>query len=386
MSPRTLTPIELTLQELRHRWLSTLALMLVFAVAVALVLGIEWIGQAAAKETRRVQRDLGFNLRILPESADPNEFLLRGYTTSTMDLKVVHTLAERKTVSYNHLVATLQQPKSLQDLTVIFTGVSETMFPPGKKKPPMSPTIPAGKTRVGFAVAAATGWHAGQQIELMGKPFEVIQVVAETGGVDDLRVWLSLEDAQKLLSMPGQISEIRAIDCLCLDPEDNPKLQLKQEIESVAPGTQVMMMQTIATARSRQRRMIDGVTEQSVPVIMGCCGLCVLAFSVYNVRQRFQEFAVLGAMGRSPGTIGLMVILRTLICALSGAAIGGAVALFACRVAIPELFPVTGKKFLATWLDFWWVATTMLLIAAAASIAPIAYAHSQDVAKLLRSE
>ena len=53
----------------------------------------------------------------------------------------------------------------------------------------------------------------------------------ESGSEDDVRIFAHLHDAQELLKLEGQINEIKALNCLCLDPTQDPLEVLGSEAE-----------------------------------------------------------------------------------------------------------------------------------------------------------
>lgn len=329
--------------ELTYRWVSTIAMVLVVAIGVGASLTVAWINRAAVAETKRIQRDLGFNLMVLPADADLDHFRLRGYSDATMAEDVAKQLVGADTVAYNHVVATLTREHKIADGRVLLTGISDTLFPPGKKKPPMSPSIPQGQVRLGSAVADRLAAEAGDALELGRLEVTVECVVAETGGIDDLRVWMELSDAQEVLGESGRISEVRAIDCLCLQPEDDPQAQLRREIARIVPGTQVVLRSQMATARAKQRTLATGLATR-VPLLVSISASVTLgALALYNVRQRQGEFAIQTALGVGRSRLLGLVGLRLIVCVLIGSLVGAILAYLLSSRLIPEMFQVTGR-------------------------------------------
>src|SRR5690606_8718590 len=110
------------------------------SVAVALYVALAMTSEASQRETRRVTRDLGFNLRIIPREADEFDFYNRGYSEHTMPESFVARMAEHENLSYEHLVATLQQRVEIRGVSVILVGVAPSISGEGKK--PMQYEIP----------------------------------------------------------------------------------------------------------------------------------------------------------------------------------------------------------------------------------------------------
>ena len=70
------SPLQNILSEGWHSRLNSALVLLALTGAVALLTAVSLLTAAAERETRRVVRDLGFNLRILPKETDPERFFL----------------------------------------------------------------------------------------------------------------------------------------------------------------------------------------------------------------------------------------------------------------------------------------------------------------------
>ena len=102
---------DLILRELRHHWANALLVTLGLVIAVALLVAVKMTTAAAERETRRVMRDLGFNLRIIPRATDMDHFWTHGFSDQTMPEEAVRRLAASHGVflSFNHLTPALEE-------------------------------------------------------------------------------------------------------------------------------------------------------------------------------------------------------------------------------------------------------------------------------------
>ena len=374
----------LTLRELQHRPFSFAAGVAWVALAVATCLIVAALHSAAVQETTRVQRDLGFNLRIIPAASDADSFLLQGYADETMPEEIVHRLANHKTLAYNHLVATLHGKVELASKPALLTGLSPTLFPPGSKKPPMSPTIDEGTAHLGSKIAHRLGVKKGDHFQLADQSVEVARVAPESGTQDDLRVWVPLEMAQRILGKQGDINEIQAIDCLCLSPEENPRELLQREIGKIAPEAQVVMLEKLATARARQRQMITKLASAAIPIVVlaGAAGLALLSW--LNVRGRTSEIGLLRVLGHSSATIAALVFGKAALTGLLGAALGISIAYLTASDWVAKLYPVTGGKYEFDTALAWQALALAPFIACAAAALAASLAVTQDPSVVLR--
>jgi cell division protein FtsX len=373
-------------KEMRFRSFSTLLGVLTVTTAVGLVVLFLTTAEAAERATRRVQRDLGLNLRIVPARTDPEEFWLRGYSDHTMPDTLLKQLAARPNVSINHLVGVLQRPVRVGTTTVLLTGVTASVNTPGRAEARMRQVVKPGTVELGFEAARLLKLGRGDALELNGHRFVVAQTLLEKGTEEDLRVYGNLADVQKALGLPGQVNEIRAIDCLCLLPADEPLEQLRRELGPHLSGARILLDRDRAAARAAQRQLVEGHMGFLIPAVLVGAAVCVAALTMSNVRSRWQEVGLLRALGRAPSAILILFIGKALAVGLAGAALGCAAGTALAVWCGPDIFqlsaaavrPLPGLILLAMLLA---PAVTAL-----ASLAPAMLAATLDPADVLRGE
>lgn len=337
----------LVTRELWHRRWQALLSCLGVTLAVAHFVVFLVTGDASEKETRRLVRDLGYNLRLIPADSDLADYHRLGFSSATMPQSHVDVLAGTKGLSYNHLLATLQGEVEVGGRTLLLTGISSEAAPPGKKKPSMIFAIKPGEVHVGYEAARALDLQRGNELTLAGSPFRVVAVLGEQGSRDDIRLHVCLADAQKILNLPDRINEIRALDCLCLDPSDDPVRQLRAELHELLPDVHILQLTAIATARARARRTQERYFELFVPLVLGLGLAWVGLLAFLNVRARTAELGTLKALGFSGASIGGLILARAALIGSIGAVAGFFIGNFAGLHFIPQLFPETARS--ATW-------------------------------------
>lgn len=246
--------LSLIYKEIIHRKFNFLLSLLAVTIAVALFISFFTAGKASNRETARLMLSMGFNLHIIPNGTDMNEFLLTGLTNKTMPEGYLKKLASQKGFSYNHLLAILQRKISWRGFEVILTGLAPEVCLPGLKRPPMVNPIEPGTAYVGYILADKLGLKEGNTIEIKGKALKIAKCLFEQGGVDDIRIQCHLKDAQEILKLHDQISEIQAVDCLCFVSTNDPVAILRKEIASVLPEARIFQMRPIAMARINKGR------------------------------------------------------------------------------------------------------------------------------------
>ncbi|MCC6234002.1 MAG: FtsX-like permease family protein [Verrucomicrobiales bacterium] len=381
-----MSPLHLILKEIwHHRW-NSLWTALVLTAAVALLVAIRLTADAAERETRRVMRDLGFNLRIIPAGTDTAFLWSKGYPDLTMPESHARHLAEQKGVflTFNHLTATLRQRYPLARGEVILEGVSPSISDEGKK--PMGYSIPKGSLFLGHHAAQLLQAQRGQPVQLGGRTFQVERVLAESGTEDDIRVYAHLADAQAILNLPGRINEIQAVDCLCLTSDQDPLAQLRATLTQLLPGTQVLHVRALADARARQRQMAEKYAAFSVPLVLVIAALWVGAMAVLNVRQRRSEIGLWRALGHGGARLTTLFLGKAALLGAFASLLGATLGTVLALAYGPSIFHVTAAAI--TWNPKLILVALVVTpaFAAFAAFVPAMVALNQDPIETLRAD
>ena len=75
--------IPLIFKELAYRKANAVLAVIGVSMAVAVCVALSILSEASGRETRRIQRDIGFNLRIIPRETDMAQFYTSGYSQHT---------------------------------------------------------------------------------------------------------------------------------------------------------------------------------------------------------------------------------------------------------------------------------------------------------------
>ncbi len=383
-----MTLVGIIVRELRHHWVNALLGTLGLIIAVALLVSVRMTTEAAARETGRVMRDLGFNLRIIPRATDMDYFWTHGMSDQTMPEEAVKHLAEQHGVflSFNHLTPALEGRIDVEGRQVLFTGIGDTIVDPGGGKQPMGFRIKPGQVFLGPTIADRLVAKRGGVVRLGGREFTVERILGESGTEEDVRIYGTLSDVQAVLGQPGRINEIKAIDCLCLTADQDPLSQLRAVIEDVLPEARVLQLTAIADARARQRQMAERYARFAVPLVLlvGAGWLCLLTW--LNVRERRAEIGLWRALGHGSARIAGLLLGRATLLGLIGAALGFGLGTWIALSAGPEMFQVTAKSLRADTSLLLWAVLLTPAFAALASLFPTMLAVSQEPARTLRAD
>jgi putative ABC transport system permease protein len=356
------------------------------------------------KRTKRIMRDLGFNLRIVHKNTDLSR-LYASFVSFDMPESYVTTLAEAPEITkIVHLVATLKQMIELEGKPRLLVGFApEATQSHIEQKAPMGFQIKQGTVFLGHL--AGEGYKVGESIEVIGKSFEIVNILAPRGTRDeDIFVAMHLKDAQQLLEKEGLISEIVALGCKCKTVDRVQEIMA--QLEAVLPEARVVELSTRAIAREEQRQLVSkhyqqqmndyeagregirtvllGLNNQVIPLIVLVCVTWAGLLAWSNVRQRRTEIGLLRALGKNSTGIISLLLGKALIVGLLGGILGSLLGLaIASQLAQSELLAVSAENFQTPTLLLVATIGGAPLVAALASYLPTLIAVQQDPAVVL---
>ena len=381
----------LILKEIRHRKTNFMLGLLAVLTAIALFVAFVTTGRAYRRETRRVMRDMGQNLRIIPKETSIDEFWSVGFSEHTMPEEYVRRFASLEGFSYTHLTATLQKKVLWRDMNVILTGILPEVLPLDKQQQkPMTFSVKPGTVYVGFEPARRLGIKQGDEIDIFGKTFTVAKCLSISGSSDDIRIYGHLHDIQSILNLEGRINEIKALECLCIIESNKVAIDMlvlaETQLEQVLPEAKVILLQGIAEIRQKQRAAMEGYLAFLMPVIVVVCGAWIGALAMTNVRDRQQEIVIMRALGYGWRQITLLFLGKSVITGLLGAVLGFLVGTALALNFGPDIFKVTAKAIRPEYILLAFSLVAAPVFASICSFIPAAYAVTLDPAVTLREE
>ena len=370
--------------EATHRWVHSLLLFAALFIAAALPVAFHTTGGAAKRETSRLMRDLGYNVRILPKDAELTSYWAQGFADGALPEAAVQRFTTADDLSYNPLLAMLAGRVEFRDVSVLLTGLTAEVAPQTKKKGSMIFEVEPGTVHLGHAISEGVG--AGDQIELGGLQLKVAATLSEAGTIDDTRAWVHLSDAQRILDMPAVVNEIQALECYCADAGVDNLERLRAELETIVPEGQVLRMDAAAEVRERQRRLSEEYFELLLPWILAACAGVVALLTAINVRERRAEIGILRALGHGSGRIASLFLLKAACLGIDAAIAGFAAGSWLALEYGPAVFPVTAGKITVEWNLLTYAVIGLPLFAAFSALPSTLVAIMQDPAATLREE
>ena len=365
---------------------------------------------------RKQMKGLGFNIFIYPEGQEMAEVYSQGFASKTMPEEYVMKLANSEIVTVNHLLPRLTHKIKWeeQNRTAVVIGVrGEVPIAFKDPKKPLIDPVTKGELVMGYELHKSLNLEVGDRTTLMGREFKISKLHSERGTVDDITVWMNLEEAQDLLDKPGQINAILALECNC---ETIDRLgEIRAEISKILPGTQIIEKGSRALARAEARvhakktaikqraetlnsrnaqlanekDRLDNLRDSRenmfsvvVPFLVALCLVIVGVLSFANVRDRQAEIGIFRAMGVSGNRILVVFLGRAWLLGMSGVLIGILV-LLAGVIDFPSslgIMSLLGKK------NLLYTLVGVPILACGAAWLPSLVAAQKDPAEVLRHD
>jgi len=377
-------------------------------------------GKELQDSMRKITKGLGFNILILPQEQDLNEFYAQGTISSSMPEQLVDKLANSSIVTINHLLPMITRKIAWKerDQTILVTGTrGEVPIMHRDRKKPLLDQVPAGTMVVGYQVHTQQNLNKGDKVTMMGKEFTIEKMHPERGTVDDSTVWINLAEAQELFGMQNLVNAILALECNCAT--EDRVAEIRAEIAGILPGTQVIERGPSALARAEARNEakktavkaleqekaaareslaaeenyqaqlladLESTASILVPVVIiaGALGIALLAFG--NVRQRSNEIGVLRAIGLRAPQILWLFLGKALLIGLVGAGVGYGAG-FGIGTLWGDLPTAAGTSAHLFSAQVLFLAIVMaLVLSGVASWIPAMVAARQDPAVILQEE
>jgi hypothetical protein len=358
-------------------------------------------------DVRKLTKNMGFNVLILPRDADLARFYADDSPGSTFPETYAQRLVDSKVATLNHILPSLQQRVKWpeRERTVLLVGVRGEVWLKAAGQKPIQEAVAPGKLWLGHELHKTLSLKPGDRAAFMGREFTVDRCQAERGGKDDITVWMNLKDAQDLLNLPGRINAILALECNCATVDRLG--EVRSEIAKILPDTQAIEFQSQALARAEARNKAAALAREEidrerrareelgrrketlasvvVPLVWAAGGVWIGFLALFNVRERRAEIGLLRALGVGTFPILALVLARAKLTGLVGAVAGYAAGLAAVLLwnAGPEMKQAAAEMARPGIVLLVLVAAPLL--AGVAAWIPAALAARQDPAEVLRA-
>lgn len=356
-----------------------------------------------ADETRKLMRDMGFNLMIVHRGTNMADFWDKDFSTVDMPQEYVQRLAGAREITLvAHIVATLQQKIDWENRKVLLVGyLPETPQAHRGQKAPMGYRIEPGTAFLGYELGHER--EVGDVIRVRGKELKVARILEEQGSKEDITIAIHLDDAQEILDKEDRVNQILALGCRCAG-ERLPKV--RKELEAVLPETRVTEFRSIALARAEQRDLVaannkkleanlaehrSGVQQKieslaagTTPLVVLACAIWIGLLALANVRDRRGEIGIFRALGVGSAKIGFLFLGKACLQGVVGGAVGFCAGFGLAYLLGVHVLDVTPERLSIAKDIVLWTVVGAPAVSVMASYLPTLLSVVQDPATILR--
>jgi putative ABC transport system permease protein len=382
---------------------------LAILVGIAAIVSIKNVTFYSEKAVAKELDALGANILVLPKSASlqgyysadlqdeefPEEYVTR---LSSSDMQGLDNLSPKLSVPTEiegkRFTLTGILPKSEFQAKAAWQGAGIFSRPQGCgtvvvdttcNAPPIQETLvrrrvieTLGSTEalVGADVAAVLGLKEGQTIKLLGKPFNIIAVLPQTGTIDDSRIFVHLHTLQELTGKGSVLNAIEIVGCC-----NQISRGLVQKINKLLPDAKVVTITQVVDTQIKTNRMMSRLSLIFLAIIVLVGGASIANYMYANVFERRREIGTLMALGAGTSFILKMFLLKAFLLGLAGGLGGYALGTVLAVTLGPRL---AGIPVLPMWSLLIWGTGLSLAIALAASYFPARRAAHLDPSAVLQ--
>lgn len=300
----------LLLAQLRHRWLESAAVALLFAVVVAALIAHRSVVHSGETTIHALAHKLGENMLVLPKAMDLTAFYGLRYGSETLPADAPEAIRSSEVAEHVGFIRSqLYSNVTVRDVQVVLIG-EDTGWPADV----WTGAYPAV---VGREAARRLGLRVGNELLVEGVRLKVVQIVDVAGGELDDAILTTISAAQLITNRPGEVNAMRLGGCWCrLDIPD-----LAKKIEIIVPGSRAITAAGMIAAQrglvSTVRRYTGALYGVSIIMVVGT----ILALVASQLRRHRREIGLLHAIGAEPSALTLLYTFRAGL----GGAVGGVV-------------------------------------------------------------
>lgn len=311
-------------RQMTQKWPMTTMLFAMMAMLVALYVFIMNTNRFANRSMQLIMKNMGLNQILMPAQENPLDVYLCTKHQQLFPEAVADTLAKHTELLSKYYVALLQQRIELDGVEVVISGirpvkrVDETAEKAGMIKP-----VPPGQVRLGHVAARRLGREPGDVLNIHNESFQVERIFPERGTLDDCRVYLALDSAQRIFGAKDQVNAILSFECLHVGGslEEIHNYQ-HGKLQDILPGYRQYNISSVAEGRYHARK----TTRKYLRYVIGTISIiAILAIAIngfQDVSERRYETGVLISMGAGYGYVASLYLVKILFVATLASVVG----------------------------------------------------------------
>jgi len=336
--------------ELWKRKSQLISGLLAITLGIAVIVAIQSVSVVSEQNVARNLDNLGANILVLPQAASIDDYYTSDIDAPTLPMDYVERILTSTIAGVDNMSPKLTRRVKVGDQSIVLTGIlpkSEIASKPlwqssgligAELQAACAPnqsvnqshglederlqrksidTLNANDCLAGSQVAKRFNLSENGLMNIMGKDFNVVKILPETGTVDDDRIFANLRDVQQLLGIENQVSAIEIMGC-CNAISDG----LLSKLRNILPDTRVTTIGQIVSTQIETNQLMKKVTLVMLIIIFFVGGISIGNYIWANVNERKREIGILRMMGAERGTIYKMFLLKALILGIAGGILG----------------------------------------------------------------
>lgn len=334
--------LQISLREIVRRKRGLFLPMTAVLCVVSILVAVWTLRDASTQRVRRIMAQMGNNLLFIPKDASATDYyaVIGAQAEMTQDRAEFLASSCRITSAHaTHFVAKLQGRAKVNAAEIILTGFhvlrgGHRPGEPQRRRSFLDERLDYGDAIFGSEAAKLTGVKTGDAVSIEGRRFTVRQILQEFGVLDDLRVWIRLDEAQGIAGKPGMIHGVDALGCLCSGPYFD---RIAEETSRQLPELRMVHWRLVADTREKSRQAVEGIGAL-VAIIVALLGATAIWAAVSGeLRERRGEMGVLSAMGAGGWRLFALFVPKLLIIGTAGGILGWCVGTLLAAGAGPAL-------------------------------------------------
>ena len=373
--------------QARLKWPVTLLLWAAMATLVALYTYLDNSARFSNRSMQLIMKNLGHNLLILPERADPLETYLCTDDQVLIGQEATVRMAAHAQLASKYYTSVLQQRVPAGGGSVILTGMAPVhRADETPEKGHLDTAVAPGETRLGAGAARLLGASVGGRVELLGRPFRAAEVLQPVGSLDDYRAYVPLKDCQELLRKPGRINAILSFLCLHGTSLRGVNDYQQREFAKLFPDFKIITKTRIAQGRYLARETTQRYLRYLLAIVLCITVILIAVTGLQEVSERRREVGILLAMGASYGYIAGLYVAKLVVIALAASAAGFLVGSLLSGWLLAPVLVANTRPVSILWAQLPTVAGLTCLVVLVAAIIPMARLVRMDPNAILAEE
>jgi putative ABC transport system permease protein len=383
--------------------------LLAITLGIAVIVGIQSVTTVSKKVVAQKLDLLGANIQVLPQGATIDDYYSADIDAPTFPEDYVERVATSMLPGVDNMSPKLSRRINVKGIPIVLTGVlpanelaskpiwqasclmgAELQLACGPDYSPQSAdnngsqasgrevvdSLSSSDVWVGSIAADRLKLTNGSTVMLEGKQFNVTHILAETGTIDDSRIFAHLHSVQELLGIGSQINAIEIMGC-CDAISDG----LLSKLRNILPDTRITTINHIVKTQVETNQLMSKISIVLLVIIVLVGAISIGNYMWANVEERKREIGTLITLGLKKIHIYRLFIAKSLVLGLIGGSLGYLFGTLSAMILGPQF---AGFAISPVPIYLLWSLIVAVVIAIMGSWYPIYSAARMDPAAIMQ--